>query len=351
MQHAPKAMTVYNKMPIVSVFESMEADYAHLCEHVQVWDVACERQVEVIGPDALALVELVTPRDLSRCEVGQCMYAPLADELGGVVNDPIIMRLAQDRFWVSLADSDVMLWLKGIAYGREMNVSVFEPDVSPLAIQGPKADDLMSEILGEQTQDIRFFRFKRVEIADTSLIMARSGWSGQGGFELYLEDSSKGLELWDCIWSSGEKYNIRAGCPNQIDRMETGLQSYGSDMTLADNLMECGLDRFFTLDKPAEYMAREALIAARDNLQRKLVHLVIAGPPLPALRHTWTVCNDAGEAVGYVSSQAYSDRFGGTLSIAMLDIAYTECGQALTVEIDGLAPRSAMVSNQNWGKC
>lgn len=127
MQHAPKAMTVYNKMPLVAVFESMEADYAHLCEHVQVWDVACERQVEVIGADALALLELVTPRDMSRCAVGQCMYAPLADELGGVVNDPIIIRLAEDRFWVSIADSDVVLWLKGIAFGRAMNVSVFEP--------------------------------------------------------------------------------------------------------------------------------------------------------------------------------------------------------------------------------
>ncbi|MGI9283817.1 MAG: glycine cleavage T C-terminal barrel domain-containing protein, partial [Pseudomonadales bacterium] len=173
---------------------------------------------------------------------------------------------------------------------------------------------------------------------------------GQGGFELYLEDSSKGLALWDCIWNVGEKYNIRAGCPNQIDRMETGLQSYGSDMTLADNLMECGLDRFFTLDKPAEYMAREALTKARNHLQRKLVHLTIAGPPLPPLRHTWTVCNAAGETVGYVTSQVHSKRFGCTLSIAMLDLGNTEFGQALTVQIDGLSPREATVSNQAWGK-
>ena len=176
------------------------------------------------------------------------------------------------------------------------------------------------------------------------------GAGTRGGFELYLEDSSKGLALWDRIWSVGESYNIRAGCPNQIDRMETGLQSYGSDMTLADNLMECGLDRFFTLDKPAEYMAREALLTARDDLQRKLVHLTIAGPPLPALRHTWAVCNDAGDAVGYISSQAYSKRFDCTLSIAMLDIGYSEFGQSLMVQIHDLPPRAAVVSTQTWGK-
>jgi len=199
-----QSFTIYNHMTLPVGFSSNPEAYQHLCEHVQVWDVAAERQVEVVGPDALQLVELITPRDISSCDVGQCVYAPLADEDGLVVNDPLILRLAEDRFWISIADSDVMLWVKGIAYGRGFNVKVFEPDVSPLAVQGPKADDLMADLLGESVRDIKFFRFIETEIAGTQVVLARSGWSGQGGYEIYLQNSADGLALWDTVWQAGE---------------------------------------------------------------------------------------------------------------------------------------------------
>ena len=349
LEQGAKAFTVYNHMPLSSVYASPEEDYKHLCENVQVWDVACERQVEVVGKDALALVELVTPRDISTCKVGQCYYAPVVDEHGGIVNDPIIIRLAEDRFWVSIADLDVLLWMKGIAYGRGMDVSVFEPDVSPLAVQGPKSFDLMADLVGEHIRDIKFFWFIETEIAGTNVILARSGWSGQGGFEIYLQDSSKGLDLWDAVWSAGEKYNIRAGCPNLIERLETGLMSYGSDMTLENNPLECGLDRFFKLGKSAEYMSRDALdkIAA-EGVKKKMVHLKIGGDKLTAPRSTWDVKNETGDVVGILTSLAYSPKFQANLAFATIDTAFANQGQTLMVDINGEEHRAGVVCNLKW---
>jgi glycine cleavage system aminomethyltransferase T len=330
------------------VFEGLQQDYRHLCEHVQLWDVACERQVEINGPDATRLVELITPRDLSRCAVGQGMYAPLCDEHGGIVNDPIALKLADDRYWLSIADSDVRLWVAGIAWGRGYDVRVFEPDVSPLALQGPKADDLMSDILGPQVRDIRFFHFIDTEIAGINVILQRSGWSGQGGFEVYLQDSAMALALWDYLWSAGERHRIRVGGPNQIDRMEAGLKSWGSDMTQDSNPLEAGLQRFLDLDKQAEYMSRAALaeIAARGPA-RKLVNLVIDGAPLRGLRNTWPLSEASGTGAGIVTSQVWSPRFGKTIAFGIVASNCAGIGTQLTLDIDG-APRAARVHDEKW---
>ena len=243
IEHGAKLFTLYNRMTLPLVYDSYEKEYEHLCEHVQIWDVGCERQVEIVGPDALRLVELITPRDVSSCAVGQCKYAPLCDENGGIMNDPIILRLAEDRFWLSIADSDITFWVKGVAYGRGFDVRVFEPDVSPLAIQGPKADDLVADVVGEHTRDIRFFWFIDETLAGAPVKVARSGWSGKGGFEISLEDGSKGSELWDLFWEAGQKYDIAPGAPNLIERIESGLKSYGQDMTMDTNPFEASMDR------------------------------------------------------------------------------------------------------------
>ena len=348
LQEGAKAFTIYNHMPLSSVYQSPQEDYAHLCEHVQLWDVSCERQVEVSGPDALALVELITPRDISQCAIGQCLYAPLVDENGGIVNDPIILRVGENRYWISVADSDVVLWVKGIAYGKSMDVAVFEPDVSPLAVQGPKADDLMAEVVGPEVRDIKFFWFIDAVIAGTEVKIARSGWSGQGGFEIYLQDSSKGFDLWDTIWEAGKAFNIRAGCPNLIERLESSLLSYGSDMTLESNPFESGLDRFVDIDKKAEYMGREALQKIkRDGLQRKKVNLFIEGKAIDSPRSTFDVCNQAGEKIGILTSVAYSTKFDSILAFAIVDIAYAEKGMPLKVSTaQGI--RNAVVKSSNW---
>lgn len=342
-----QSFTIYNHMTLPVSFSSNPEAYQHLCEHVQVWDVAAERQVEVIGPDALTLVELITPRDISSCAVGQCVYAPLADQDGLVVNDPLILRLAEDRFWISIADSDVMLWVKGIAYGRNYNVKVFEPDVSPLAVQGPKADDLMADLLDDSVRDIRFFRFIETEIAGTPVVLARSGWSGQGGFEIYLQNSADGLALWDAVWQAGEKYNVKTGAPNLIERLETGLKSYGSDMSFDDHVLECGFEQYLNLDKPAEYMARDSILRLQKvGVKRRLCHVMVKGDPLPGLRERWPVlAND--KPVGTASSCAWSPKFQANLLFAMLSTEVSAPGSDVVLHVNG-ASVDGVVHDDRW---
>jgi len=198
------AYTVYNHMLLPASFGDVEAECAHLKEHVQVWDVAAERQVEVFGPDAWKMIQLMTPRDLSKAQIGQCFYIPMVDERGGMLNDPVAIKHAPDRFWISIADSDVLYWAKGLAYGFRFEVEVFEPDVSPLAVQGPKADELMSRVFGDAVRDIRFFRGMRLPFEGQEFYVARSGYSKQGGFEIYVENSEMGEPMWDALFAAGE---------------------------------------------------------------------------------------------------------------------------------------------------
>jgi glycine cleavage system aminomethyltransferase T len=348
LENGASAFTLYNKMTLPLVYDSYETEYEHLCQHVQIWDVACERQVEIVGPDALKLVELITPRDMSKCAVGQCKYAPLCDENGGIINDPIILRLAQDRFWLSIADSDVNLWVKGIAYGRGFDVKVFEPDVSPLAIQGPKADDLMADVVGEHTRNIKFFWFIDATIAGAPVKIARSGWSGQGGFEVYLQDGSKGTALWDVFWEAGQKYRLKAGAPNLIERIETGLKSYGQDMTIDSNPFEAALEKYMDLDKPAEYMSRDALARiAETGPARRLVNLVIDGSQLEPMRADWAALNTDGQKIGLVTSRAWSPRFKSNIAFAIVDSSYADIGTKLSVDADGDV-RKATVCDAQW---
>lgn len=347
-ENGASLFSLYNKMVLPLCYESYETDYAHLCEHVQIWDVAAQRQVEIVGPDALALTELITPRDMASCAVGQCKYAPLCDENGGIINDPIILRLAEDRFWLSIADSDVNLWVKGVAYGRGYDVRVFEPDVSPLAIQGPKADDLVADVVGEHTRDIRFFWFTDETIAGTPVKLARSGWSGQGGFEIYLQDSAKGNDLWDVFWEAGQKYGLRAGSPNIIERLETGLKSYGSEMTIDSDPFEAGLEQYMDLDKDAEYMGREALArVAKSGPAKRLVNLAVDGAQLDALRSVWHVLDDDDSDIGIVTSRAWSPRFNANITFAIIRAEHAEVGTRLRVNADGEI-RGATVHDARW---
>ncbi len=339
-----KAFTSYNHMLLPTVFENLEADFWHLREHVQVWDVAAERQVEIVGPDALDLVQMMTPRNIQRCQIGQCMYAPIVGTRGQMINDPVVLRLAEDRFWVSIADSDVLLWADGIAVGRDLDVRVFEPDVSPLAVQGPAAFDLMAKAFGEWTRDIRFFRFREVEFNGTSLVIARSGWSKQGGFEIYLQDGRQGHALWDHVFEAGADLNVRAGCPNLIERIEGGLLSYGNEMTSANNPLECGLDAFCDLPDGVEVLCRDALERIRESgVERKMTGVIIAGKPIMTPADSYAVESD-GTWLGTVTSAIWSPRLEQNIGMAMLEndafdaenLQLDVSGTSRSIEITGL---------------
>ena len=327
-----KAYSVYNHMLLPSFFETHEADYHHLKRHVQVWDVACERQIEVRGPDAGRLVQMLTPRDLSRMMPGQCYYTPMVDETGGMLNDPVTLKLAEDRYWISIADSDLLLWIKALVYGWRLDVMAVEPDVSPLAVQGPKADELMARVFGEEVHDIRFFRFRHLEFDGRLLPVARSGYSKQGGFEIYVTDSALGEPIWDALFAAGEDLEVRAGCPNLIERIEGGLLSYGNDMTRENTPHECGLGRFCDTVKAIGCVGRDALLrVAQDGPIRQIRGLAIDAEGLPPCVEPWPVVAE-GRKVGQVTSAAWSPDLRTTVSIAMIRLTHWDPGTVVEVE-------------------
>lgn len=343
-----RIVTVYNHMVLPFVYETLEKDYWHLRTHVQMWDVACQVQVEIRGPDALKLVEWMTPRDVSVCEPGQCIYATLLDEAGGIINDPVILCLAPDRYWLSLSDSDALLWVKGLAQSKAWRVEVFDPDVFPLSVQGPKSDELMSRVLGESIRDLKFFRFIEAEIAGVHVYVARTGWSGQGGFEIYLLQPALGIKLWDALAAAGNDLHVRAGAPNLIDRIETGLLSYGNDMTLENNPFEVGLDRFFQMGKSAEYLACSALEKlAEAGPIRKLVRLALNCEPIERPRNIYPLQGDSGQEIGFVTSMVYSPRLTHNIGFGFVPAESAEVGETLYVVTPKVSKRAAIV-DKNW---
>ena len=332
-----KGYTVYNHMLLATAFRSLEDDYWHLKEHVQVWDVSCQRQVEIVGPDAAHLAQLLTPRDLSKAVPGRCLYAPMTDAAGGLLNDPVILKLADDRFWLSIADLDMALWVAGLAHGMGLKVEVFEPDVNPLAVQGPKADELMARVLGDSIHDIGFFRFSPVEFAGHQLLTARTGWSKQGGFEIYVDRPDLAEPLWDALFEAGADLEVGPGCPNLIERVEGGLLSYGNDATIANNPLECRLDQFCHLDAHIDFLGRDALRRVRDEgPERRMTGLFLDLDVVPPVRHRWPVTvGDGSEQIGVVTSAAASPWFGRGVALAMMERGWWEPDTAVMVDTPG----------------
>lgn len=314
-----KAYTVYNHMLLPTVFRSLEEDYAHLCEHVQVWDVSVERQIQIQGPDANQLVQWMTPRDISKAQDDQCFYLPLCDEQGRLINDPIGIKIDHQTWWLSIADSDVLLWAKGLATGKGLNVTVTEPNVWPVAVQGPKAETLMQRVFGEQVNSIRFFRYKRLPFQGHDFIVARSGWSKQGGFEIYVDDPAVGQSLWDELFAQGEDLQVGHGCPNLIERVESGLLSFGNDMDFRHTPLQCGLDKFCHLDAELNSMSLPALRKQRTaGVPSRLVGVVVPGlHETPQNPHILV----DGLLAGEVRSHSLSGKYDAWLGLVMMDRA------------------------------
>lgn len=342
-----KAYTVYNHMLLPTVFRSVEEDYHHLKNAVQVWDVSVERQVELRGPDAGKLMQMLTPRDLRGMLAGQCYYVPIVDETGGMLNDPVALKLAEDRLWVSIADSDLLYWIKGLAYGYRLDVLVDEPDVSPLAVQGPKADELMRRVFGEAVNDLRFFRFRHFDFQGRELVIARSGYSKQGGFEIYVEGGDIGMPLWNALMEAGKDLDVHAGCPNLIERIEGGLLSYGNDMTDDNTPHECGLERFCDTHLAIGCVGRDALLrVAKEGPVQQIRALSIDGPALPSCDQWWPVVSSK-KTVGRVSSAAWSPDFNTNVAIGMVRLSHWDHGDRVQVKTpEGL--RDATVHEKFW---
>ena len=329
------AYSVYNHMLLPAAFGSLEDSYHHLKEHVQVWDVAGERQVEISGKDSAKLVQLMTCRDLSKSKVGRCYYCPIIDDKAGLINDPVILKLDENRWWVSIADSDVILFAKGLAIGNNFDVKIFEPNVDIMAVQGPKSYNLMEKIFGKKITEMKFFGFEYFEFAGAKHLIARSGWSKQGGYEIYVEDSDSGLVLYDKLFEVGKEFNVKPGCPNLIERIESALLSYGNDMDNGDNPLECGLDKYVNLDTEVNFLGKDKLKEVKKKgITRKLMGVVIEAKEINVSKSI-ELTNDKNSKIGELRSGVYSPHFKKVIGIAMLDKPFCEVSQKFKISLNG----------------
>jgi len=320
---------LYNHMLIPTLYDDDEKEYWHLLEHVTLWDVAVERQVEITGPDAARFAQLLTCRDLSRCEVLQCKYAPIIAPSGGIVNDPILLRLGENHFWLSLADSDALLYCLGVQAFAGLDVEVREPDVSPLQVQGPKSKDTVRSLFGDAVADIAYYRCWEGELRGIPVVVSRTGWTGEVGYEIYLRDPSRGIELWDAVMAAGEPFGIRAIAPSDQRRLEAGIFNYGNDMGVEDTpLHVTGMERL--VEWSADFIGKPALKKlAAEGVDRKLVGVEIGGEPFRMwLEDFWPVRSN-GETVGRLTSASHSFRLKRNIGYAWVPIALAEPGTKL----------------------
>ena len=329
------AYTVYNHMLLPAAFGSLEESCDHLKKNVQIWDVAAERQVEILGKDAAKLVQLMTCRDLSKSKVGRCYYCPLIDENGNLVNDPVILKLAEDRWWISIADSDVIFFAKGLASGNKFDVKIFEPIVDILAVQGPKSFDLMEKVFGDKMKELKFFGFDYFTFNGAKHLIARSGWSKQGGFEIYVENTDSGLKLYDHLFEIGKEFNVRPGCPNLIERIESGLLSYGNDFDNNDNPFQCGFDKYIDLETDINFLGKDKLKKIKEKgIDRKLMGVQIDLTKI-LLTSSLNIKNNDGNIIGELRSACYSPHFKKVIGIAMINEPYCKVSTMGLVEIEG----------------
>ncbi len=330
-----KDFSVYNHMYIPRDFGDPVQNFWNLVNKAILCDVAVERQVEIKGPDAAKFTQLLTPRDLSQCAVGQCKYVLITNADGGILNDPVLLRLAEDHFWLSLADNDILLWAQGIAVNAGMDVKISEPDVSPLQLQGPISGEIMKALFGSSVEGLRYYWLEEMDLDGIPLIVSRTGWSSELGYELYLRDSSRGDELWEKIMAAGKPQGLEPGHTSSIRRIEGGMLSFHADMDMQTNPYELGLDRLVNLEANTTFIGREALESIQaKGVTRKQVGLEISGDPLAGPNTTfWPIISD-DKVVGKVTSAIYSPRLEKNIALAMVSNDVAQKGTQLGVQLN-----------------
>ena len=313
------AFTTYNHMLMPTSYGKPEEEYWRIINGVSQWDVAVERQVELRGPDAGLLAQILAPRDLSRCQVGQGKYVPLCNHDGVLINDPIVLKLADDLYWLSIADSNVWFWAKAIACERGLRVEVSEPDVSPLAVQGPKAEDVIAHLFGDWVRGLRYFWFRETELRGIPVVVARSGWSKQGGFEIYLRDGARGTELWNIVKEAGAPWGIGPGNPNWCERVESGLISYGGDTDAQTNPYEVRMGKYVDLHVGDDTIGIQALrrIHAEGPKRHSLGIVMEGGSPMEP-GFGWNPVVKEGVKVGDLTNCIFSIRLQKNIGFVLI---------------------------------
>ena len=328
-----KAFSVYNHMYMPTAYADGNDEYSSLVNDVTMWDVSVERQIEINGPDAYKLVRMITPRNLEKCEIGHCLYIVLTDHTGGIINDAVLLRLKPDQFWISPGDGDVLLWIQGVAINSGLDVNVFEPDVSPLQIGGPKAPALINKLFDGQHDDLRFYRARETSLNGIPLVIGRTGWSGEISYELYLRDGKLGNKLWSTVKKAGQEFSIAPAAPNCIRSIEGGLLSYVSDITREDCPYTIGLGRLVDVDQDIDFIGKEALKKIKESgPSRQLVGIEIEDDPITVPpENPWPVLNGKGMIVGHGSRCIYSPRLGKNIGFANVPTTISSLGTTIKI--------------------
>jgi glycine cleavage system aminomethyltransferase T len=328
------AANVYNRMIMPTSFGNPEAEYWRLINGVSQWDVGVERQVQLKGPDAGRLAQLLSPRDIATCKFGQGKYVPLCNHRGTIINDPILLKHADDLYWFSIADSDIWFWASAIAAERGLNVEISEPDVSPMALQGPKAEDVVAHVAGDWVRALKYFWFKETEIDGIPVAVQRSGWSKQGGFEIYLKDGTKGTRLWNIFKEAGKPWDIGPGAPATPERVESGLVSVGGDTDDATNPFEVRLGKYVDLDVPDDVVGIQALRRIKvEGIKRHQLGVILDGDRPAPLGFRLEDISQNGAVIGKMTNCVWSPRLKANIGYALIS-ATVGAGETVTVNRD-----------------
>lgn len=339
-----QGFSVYNHMYIPRDFGNPEQNFWNLVNEAILCDVAVERQVEITGPDAAKFVQMLTPRNLSKMAVGQCKYILITNADGGILNDPILLRLAENHFWISLADSDILLWAQGVAVHSGLDVQICEPDVSPLQLQGPKSGLIMESLFGEEIRDLKYYWLREMELDGIPLIVSRTGWSSELGYEIYLRDGSRGNELWERIMATGMEFGLKPGHTSSIRRIEGGMLSYHADADITTNPFELGFDRLVDLEMEAEFIGKAALKKIKEEgPKRKQIGLIIDADPLAGPNTKFWDIRLNGEVIGKVTSAVYSPRLEKNIALAMVAAEHANLGTEVSVLMNAGEANATMV--------
>ena len=339
-----KDFSVYNHMYIPRDFGNPEENFQNLISKAILCDVSVERQVEITGPDAFKFIQKLTPRDLTNLSVGQCKYVLIVNNEGGILNDPVLLRLGENHFWLSLGDSDILLWAQGVAVNSGLNVKIIEPDVSPLQLQGPNSAKIMQKLFGDTILNLKYYWLREIELDNIPLVVSRTGWSSEFGYELFLRDGSKGDLLWEKIMSAGKEFGLKPGHTSSIRRIEGAMLSYHADVDINTNPFEVGLDRLVSFNTNVDYVGKEALMKIKkEGIKRKQVGLVLDCEPLKGPNTTfWEIIKD-NKVIGKVTSAVYSPRLKKNIALAIVLINESQIGNELDIKSDNSLIKAKVV--------
>ena len=339
-----KEFSVYNHMYIPRDFGDPEQNFWNLINNAILCDVSVERQVEIIGPDAAKFTQLLTPRNLTNLSIGQCKYVLITKYDGVILNDPVLLKLDENHFWLSLGDSDILLWAQGVAINSGLDVTIKEPDVSPLQLQGPKSIYIMKKLFGNEITKLKYYWHIQTKLNDIPLVVSRTGWSTEIGFELFLRDASKGDTLWELIMEAGKEFDLKPGHTSSIRRIEAGMLSYQADANINNNPFELGLDRLVDLDNDNKFIGKEALIKIKkEGITKKQVGIIIDCDPLNGPNTIYWPILKNNKRIGNVTSAIYSPRLKKNIALGIVSIAHSQIGNNLNIQINNKIYNSVIV--------